>query len=109
MAVETFEALQAGETNVERIRNRIRFKRKLCVNPSTGKWTKTPGDRFVNEHAWVLEKMNKFGMITRVDSRSRDTSLLPRADERLSELVEFFQGNEPFEWKPGPFKKAPGW
>jgi hypothetical protein len=109
MAVETFEALRAGVTNVERIRTMIRSKRKLSVKQSTGKWTETASDRFVNEHAWVLERMNVFGIITGVDSRNRETSLLLDANERLPALVEFFQRNEPFEWKPGPYKKAPGW
>ena len=102
MTVETFEALRAGETNVEQIRNKIQLKRKLRVKRSTGKWTETASDRFVNEHAWVLEKMNVFGMIAKVNSRAKETSLLPEAEERLSAVVEFFQRNEPFEWKPGP-------
>lgn len=109
MTVETFETLRAGENNVERIRNKIRLKRKLRVKQSTGKWTETASDRFVNEHAWVLEKMNVFGMIAKVNSRTKETSLLPDAEERLSAVVEFFQRNEPFEWKPSPYKKAPGW
>ena len=109
MANETFDALQAGETNVERIHNKIRSKRKLYVRQSTGKWTRTPSDRFVNEHAWVLAKMNEFGVIPPVDQKTKKTSLLPGAEETLSAVVEFFHRNEPFEWKPGPYKKAPGW
>jgi len=109
MAVETYEALRAGVTNVERIRNKIRLKRKLKLCTSTGEWTKTPSDRFVNEHAWVLAIMNKKGMTPKVDSRTKITSLLPGAEDRLSDVVEFFKQNEPFEWKPGPYKKAPGW
>ena len=109
MANETFDALQAGETNVERIRYKIRSKRKLYVRQSTGKWTRTPSDRFVNEHAWVLAKINEFGVIPSVDQKTKKTSLLPGAKETLSAVVEFFHRNEPFEWKPGPYKKAPGW
>ena len=110
MAVETFELLRSGETNVERIRNAIRSKRKLYMKKSTGKWTETPSDRFVNEHAWVLARMNKpFGMIPPVNHRSRQTSLWPGADKKLSAVVEFFKRNEPFKWEPGPYKKAPGW
>ena len=111
MAVETFEALRGGETKVEEIRLRIRKKRKLWVKHSGGKWTETASDRFVNEHAWVLAIMNKSGMTTKVDRRTKETSLLPRPDldARLAEVVTFFKNNEPFEWKPGEYKKAPGW
>jgi|HubBroStandDraft_1064217.scaffolds.fasta_scaffold82645_2 hypothetical protein len=110
MALETFELLRSGETNVERIRNAIRSKRKLYMKKSTGKWTEAPSDRFVNEHVWVLAKMNKpFGMIPPVNNRTRQTSLLPGADEKLSAVVKFFKSNEPFKWERGPYKKAPGW
>ena len=109
MAFETFEALRAGKTNVKGIRTLICRKRKLIVHPSTGRWTETASDRFVNEHAWVLAIMNEFGMSPKVNSRTKETSLLPGAEEKLSAIVEFFRRNEPFEWKPGPYKKAPGW
>jgi hypothetical protein len=110
MAVETFEALRAGQTNVKAIRTLICRKRKLIVHPSTGRWTETASDRFVNEHAWVLAIMNEFEMCPKVNSRTKETSLLPGAEKRLSAVVEFFQRNEPFEWRPGArYKKAPGW
>ena len=111
MAVETFEALRGGEMKVEEIRLKIRKKRKLWVKHSGGKWTETASDRFVNEHAWVLAIMNQFGMTTKVDRRTKETSLLPKPDQdaRFAEVVRFFEKNEPFEWKPGEYKKAPGW
>lgn len=109
MTVETFEALRAGQTNVRVIRAKICQRRKLSVKPSTGRWAETASDRFVNEHAWVLEKMAELGMIRKVDQRTRETSLLAGAEEKLPEVVGFFQRNEPFEWKAGPYKKAPGW
>ena len=109
MAVETFDALRDGQTNVRGIRAKICQKRKLKFNPSTGKWTDNPSDRFVNEHAWVLSMMNRAGMIEKVDQRTHQTALLLGADAKLSELVDFFRSNEPFEWKPGPNKKAPEW
>ena len=56
-AVETFEALTAGENNVERIRNRIRSKRKLIVSQSNGEWTKTASKRFINKHGSVLDEL----------------------------------------------------
>ena len=83
--------MRVGETNVERNRNKIRDKRKLWVSQSTGRWTEKPSDRFVNEHAWVLAKMNIFGMIPHVDRRTKATSLLPGAEEKLSAVDRFFQ------------------
>jgi hypothetical protein len=112
MALETFEALRDGQTNVRGIRAKICQKRKLKFNPSnpsTGKWTENPSDRFVNEHAWVLSMMNQFGMIEKVDQRTHQTALLPGGEVQLSTVVDFFRSNEPFEWKPGSYKKAPGW
>lgn len=111
MTVETFEALRAGETKVEEIRLNIRKKRKLWVKHSAGKWTETASDRFVNEHAWVLAIMNEYGVTSKVDRRTKETSLLPRPDldAKLGEVIRFFEKNEPFEWRPGEYKRAPGW
>jgi hypothetical protein len=103
MAIEAFEALKAGHTNVLKIRNLIRMRRKLWINPSTGRWTETASDRFINEHAWVLSEMTRHGMITAVNPRTKATSLLADAEAKLPSLVEHFQRNEPFQWNPGPF------
>jgi hypothetical protein len=109
MAVETLMALQTGVNNVEKIRSGIRQRRKLLVSLSTGQWTNTPSDRFVNEHAWVLSIMNQFGMIAAVNRRTKVTSLLPGAAEKLPAVVKHIQRNEPFVWKAGAYKKASGW
>jgi hypothetical protein len=109
MAAETFELLAAGKTNVEGIRTEIRIRRKLKVNLSTGHWTKTASDRFVNEHAWVLSAMTRLGMISAVSRSTKVTSLLPGAAEKLPDLVEYFRSTEPFIWSKGHYKKAPGW
>ena len=103
MAVETWEALRDGQTNVRGIRAKICQKRKLKFNPSTGKWSDNPSDRFVNEHAWVLSMMNRAGMIEKIDQRKHQTALLPGAAK--SEVIDFFRSNEPFEWNPGPTKR----
>jgi hypothetical protein len=110
MAVETFEYLRSGITNVDAIRAKICQKRKLATKRSTGDWIKTPSDRFVNEHAWVLAMMNQYEMIEDVNRRTRTTALKPGASkELLSAVVDFFQRNEPFEWQPQPglYKRAP--
>jgi hypothetical protein len=112
MAAETFEALRNGQTNVRGIRAKICQTRKLKFNPSnpsTGKWAENPSDRFVNEHTWVLSMMNQIWNDRKVDQRTHETALLPGADVKLPAVVDFFRSNEPFEWKPGSYKKAPGW
>jgi hypothetical protein len=37
------------------MRDEVRRNLKLILSRVTGKWNKTPSDKFVNEHAWVLE------------------------------------------------------
>ena len=110
MAVETFEALRDGQTNVRGIRAKICQKRKLKFNPSTGKWTDNPSDRFVNEHAWVLSMMNQVGMIEKVDQRTHQTALLPGADQKSyrKSLTSFGAMNR-LSGSPGLTKKAPEW
>jgi hypothetical protein len=109
MAIETLDDLAAGENHVERLRNNIRRRRKLLVRQSTGKWSSDPSERFVNEYAWVLSLMNQYGMITKVCRRTKQTSLLPRAADKLPLLLEEMQRTEPREWKEGPYQKPPGW
>jgi hypothetical protein len=49
--------LRQGVTSSDRMRDEIRRQRKLILKKATGKWHETPSDRFVNEHAWVLEDL----------------------------------------------------
>jgi hypothetical protein len=109
MAVETFNDMLAGETHVERLRNNIRRRRGLLVRKSTGQWSTDPSERFVNEHAWVLSLMNQNGMITTVIRRTKQTSLLSNAVDKLPALLDEMRRTEPREWKEGPYQKAPGW
>jgi hypothetical protein len=53
----TLALLGKGMTNSDRMRDDIRTKRRLILKRVTGNWNKTPGDKFVNEHAWVLEDL----------------------------------------------------
>jgi hypothetical protein len=53
----TMDLLQKGVTNSDRMRDEIRRQRKLILKKATGKWNETPSDKFVNEHAWVLENL----------------------------------------------------
>ena len=39
------------------MRDEIRQRRKLILARATGNWNETPSDKFVNEHAWVLEDL----------------------------------------------------
>jgi hypothetical protein len=109
MAIETFNDMLAGETHVERLRNRIRHRRGLLVRESTGRWSTDPSERFVNEHAWVLSLMNQYGMITKVVQRTKQTSFLPGAAEKLPALAEEMRHTEPRGWKEGAYQKPPGW
>jgi hypothetical protein len=53
----TLNLLRRGMANSDRIRDEIRRERKLILKRTTGNWNETPSDKFVNEHAWVLENL----------------------------------------------------
>ena len=53
----TIRLLQEGITNSDRMRDEIRRERSLILKRVTGHWNETPSDKFVNEHAWVLEDL----------------------------------------------------
>jgi hypothetical protein len=53
----TLKLLGEGFTNSDRMRQEIRIKQKLILKRATGRWNGTPSDKFVNEHAWVLEDL----------------------------------------------------
>jgi hypothetical protein len=59
----TLELLHAGVTNSDRMRHRIRREKQLILQKATGKWNSSPSDKFVNEHAWVLEDLVLRGVI----------------------------------------------
>lgn len=49
--------LREGITNSDQMRQEIRTRQKLILQRATGRWNGTPSDKFVNEHAWVLEDL----------------------------------------------------
>jgi hypothetical protein len=53
----TLTLLRQGITNSDRMRDDIRQQRKLILKRATGNWNSTPSDKFINEHAWVLEDL----------------------------------------------------
>jgi hypothetical protein len=53
----TIDLLCQGIENSDRIRDEIRQRRKLILSRATGNWNETPSDKFVNDHAWVLEDL----------------------------------------------------
>jgi hypothetical protein len=53
----TLDLLHQGITNSDRMRDELRQPRGLKLKRVTGHWNKTPSDKFVNEHAWVLEDL----------------------------------------------------
>jgi hypothetical protein len=59
----TLDLLRSGVTNSDRMRDRIRREKQLILQKATGKWNSSPSDKFVNEHAWVLEDLVLRGVI----------------------------------------------
>jgi hypothetical protein len=57
----TMNLLRQGIDNSDTMRDEIRRHRKLILQKATGNWNRTPSDKFVNEHAWVLEDLPGFG------------------------------------------------
>ena len=53
----TLNLMRHGIINSDRMRDAIRRERRLILNKATGNWNDTPSDKFVNEHAWVLEDL----------------------------------------------------
>ena len=53
----TMNLLRQGIDNSDTMRDEIRRHRKLILQKATGNWNSTPSDKFVNEHAWVLEDL----------------------------------------------------
>lgn len=53
----TLLLLHQGISNSDRMRDAIRRERRLFLKRVTGNWNETPSDKFVNEHAWVLEDL----------------------------------------------------
>jgi hypothetical protein len=53
----TLDLMRQGIIDSDRMRDAIRRERRLILNKATGNWNDTPSDKFVNEHAWVLEDL----------------------------------------------------
>ncbi len=53
----TLDLMRHGIVNSDRMRDAIRRERRLILSKATGNWNDTPSDKFVNEHAWVLEDL----------------------------------------------------
>jgi hypothetical protein len=64
----TIAMMGQGITNSDRIRDQIRRDRKLILQKPKGQWNDNPSEKFVNEHAWVLEDL----MVRRVIERLSD-------------------------------------
>jgi hypothetical protein len=53
----TIALLRRGITNSDRMRDEIRRVRRLIIHKPKGQWNESPSEKFVNEHAWVLERL----------------------------------------------------
>ena len=103
MAIETFEVLRdRGSLSAPAIRDIIRRRRKLLVSTVvTGNWKSSPSERFVNEHAWVLSKMdNPYRIAECIDKVGQIYRLLPDGTERMPALLAECRRREPFRWQP---------
>ena len=60
--------LRNGVSNSDAMRHEISRQQKLIQRKATGRWNGTPTDKFINEHAWVLEDL----VVTRVIEKIRD-------------------------------------
>jgi len=102
MAAETFVLLRdRGPMSAPAIRDIIRRRRKLILSTEiTGNWKRSPSERFVNEHAWVLSKMNyPYQIAECIDEAGQTYRLLPGAEERMPDLLADYRKREPFIWK----------
>jgi hypothetical protein len=64
----TIAMMREGMTNSGRMRDKIRRDRKLILQKPKGQWNDNPSEKFVNEHAWVLEDL----MVRRVVEKLSD-------------------------------------
>ncbi len=64
----TIAMMRRGITNSDRMRDQIRRDRKLILQKPKGLWNNNPSEKFVNEHAWVLEDL----MVRRVVEKLSD-------------------------------------
>ena len=65
----TLKLLDRGITNSDEMRTEIRKERKLILQKSTHHWNQSPSGKFVNEHAWVLEKLVVRKIIERISEK----------------------------------------
>ena len=73
----TLEMLHQGITNSDRMRDEIRRAQKLILSRATGRWNETPSDKFVNEHAWVLEDLVVRKIITKSTEKEYHLTAMP--------------------------------
>jgi hypothetical protein len=65
----TLSLMTQGIKNSGEMRDKIRRDRKLILKRATGNWNATPSDKFVNEHAWVLEDLVVKGTIEKITEK----------------------------------------
>jgi hypothetical protein len=80
----TIETLRRGVTNSDRMRDKIRQDRRLIRQKPKGHWNDNPSEKFVNEHAWILEELVVSGVIERVTEKEYRLLEDPEADGEQS-------------------------
>jgi hypothetical protein len=109
LASETFALLHDFEQlSASKIRDVIRRRRKLIISKViTGLWSRTPSERFVNEHAWVLSKMvNPYQIAECVNEAEHIYRLLPDGEARMPDLLAECRHREPWIWRPSSAAEA---
>lgn len=64
----TLHLLRNGISNSDGMRHEISRQQKLIRRTATGRWNGAPSDKFINEHAWVLEDL----VVNRVIEKIRE-------------------------------------
>jgi hypothetical protein len=90
----TLDLLRQRITNSDRMRDEIRRRRGLKLRKVTGHWNETPNDKFVNEHAWVLEDLVVRKIITKATEREYRLNISLQGQEAAKTEVRWVECDE---------------
>jgi hypothetical protein len=76
----TIAMMRQGITNSDRMRDKIRQDRKLIIQKPKGHWNENPSEKFVNEHAWVLEDLVVRHVIEKLSDKEYRLSIGSQGD-----------------------------
>ena len=76
----TLAMMRQGMTNSDRVRDKICQERKLILQKPKGHWNENPSEKFVNEHAWVLEDLVVRHRIEKISEKEYRLLIGPQDD-----------------------------